>query len=81
MFSTIAGAGATASLLYAFQNTGLATIGSIGGGAAGFAGSALFVPSDVPLGTSNLTVTSTLGGAVLGAGVSLLFTQRAEVIQ
>jgi tetratricopeptide (TPR) repeat protein len=81
VFSTIAGAGATASLLYAFQNTGLATIGSIGGAAAGFAGSALFVPGDVPLATSNLTVTSTLGGAVLGAGVSLLFTERAEVFQ
>jgi tetratricopeptide (TPR) repeat protein len=81
VFSTIAGAGATASLLYAFQNTGLATLGSLGGAAAGFAGSALFLPDDVPLGTSNLTITSTAGGAVLGAGVSLLFTRRAEVIQ
>lgn len=81
VFSTIAGAVATASLLYAFQDTGLATLGSIGGGAAGFVGSAFLLPDDVPLGTSNLTVTATAGGSVLGAGVSLLFTQRAEVIQ
>ena len=81
VFSTIAGAGATASLLYAFQDTGLATLGVIGGGAAGFVGSAFLLPDDVPLGTSNLTVTATVGGSVLGAGASLLFTKRPEVIQ
>lgn len=80
-FSTIAGAGATASLLYAFQNTGLAGLGSIAGGAVGFLGSKFLVPGDLPLGTSNLTVTATVGGSVLGAGVSLLFTRRPEVIQ
>lgn len=80
VFSTIAGAGATASMLYAFQDTGLATLGSIGGGAAGFVGSAFLLPDDVPLGTSNLTVTATGGGGVLGAGVSLLFSKRPEVI-
>jgi hypothetical protein len=79
-FSTAAGAGATASLLYAFQNTGLAGIGSVVGGAAGFAGSFFLVPHELPLGTSNLTITATLGGGVLGAGVSLLFTKRPEVI-
>jgi tetratricopeptide (TPR) repeat protein len=79
-FSTVAGAGATASLLYAFQNTGLAGLGSIGGGAAGFFGSLFLLPDDLPLGTSNLTVTATAGGAVLGAGASLLFTGRPEVI-
>ena len=78
-FATAAGAGATGSLLYAFQNTGLAGLGVIGGGAAGFAGSVFLLP-DVPLGTSNLTVTSTAGGAILGAGASLLFTKRPEVI-
>jgi hypothetical protein len=81
VFSTAAGAGATASLLYAFQNTGLAGVGSLAGGAAGFVGSAFLLPQDLALGTSNLTITSTLGGGVLGAGVSLLFTRRAEVIQ
>jgi hypothetical protein len=80
-FSTAAGAGATASLLYAFKNTGLAGLGSVAGGAAGLFGSAFVLPDDLPLGTSNLTITATAGGGVLGAGVSLLFSQRPEVIQ
>ncbi len=79
-FSTAAGAGATASLLYAFKNTGLAGAGSVGGGAAGFFGSLFLLPGDLPLGTSNLTVTATVGGGILGAGASLLFTRRLEVI-
>ncbi|HEX7842790.1 MAG TPA: tetratricopeptide repeat protein [Kofleriaceae bacterium] len=78
-FSTAAGAGATASLLYAFKDTRLAGLGSFGGGAAGFFGSLFLLPGDLPLGTSNLTVTSTAGGAVLGAGASLLFSGRPEV--
>ena len=80
-FATAAGAGATASLLYAFKNTGLAGAGSVAGGAAGFAGSYFLLPDDLSLGASNLTVTATVGGGVLGAGVSLLFTKRPEVIQ
>jgi hypothetical protein len=79
-FSTAAGAGATASLLYAFQNTGLAGLGSVGGGAAGFFGSLFLLPDDLPLGTSDLTVTASAGGAILGIGASLLFTKRPEVI-
>jgi hypothetical protein len=79
-FSTVAGAGATASLLYTFKNTGLAGVGSVGGGAAGFFGSLFLLPDDLPLGTSNLTVTATAGGGILGAGASLLFTKRPEVI-
>jgi hypothetical protein len=81
VFSTAAGVGATAALLYAFQDTGLATLGSFAGGAAAFVGSAFLLPDDMPLGTSNLTVTSTVGGAILGAGVGLLFTKRQDVIQ
>jgi hypothetical protein len=81
VFSTVAGAGATASMLFAFQNTGLAGFGTLAGGAAGFVGSAFLLPNDLPLGTSDLAVTGTVGGAVLGASVSLLFTRRGEVIQ
>lgn len=80
-FSTAAGAVSAGLLLTAFQNTGLAGLGSVAGGAAGFAGSLFLLPDDLPLGTSNLTLTATIGGGVLGAGVGLLFTQRAEVIQ
>jgi tetratricopeptide (TPR) repeat protein len=79
-FSSIAGAGAGASLLYAFQNTGLSGVGLVGGGAAGFVGSVFLLPDNLPLGTSNLTVTSTVGGAILGGGASLLFTRRLEII-
>jgi len=80
VFSTAAGAASTAAMLYAFQNTGLAGLGSLAGGAAGFAGSTFLLPEDLSLGTSNLTITSTAGGAVLGAGVTLLFTKRTEVL-
>jgi hypothetical protein len=80
-FATAAGAGAAGSLLFAFQNTGLTGLGVVAGGAAGFVGSAFLLPDDLPLGASNLTVTSTIGGAVLGAGVGLLFTQRPEAFQ
>jgi hypothetical protein len=80
-FATAAGAASAGLLLTTFQNTGLAGLGSVAGGAAGFAGSLFLLPDDLPLGTSNLTVTATLGGGVLGAGVGLLFTQRAEVLQ
>jgi tetratricopeptide (TPR) repeat protein len=81
VFSTVAGAAATAAMLSAFQNTGLAGLGSLAGGAAGFVGSEFLLPGDLPLGTSNLAITGTLGGAVLGTSVSLLFTRRGEVIQ
>lgn len=78
-FAAVAGAGATGSMLYAFHDSGLSALGVIGGGATGLVGSVFLLP-DVPLGTSNLTVTSTVGGAILGAGASLLFTPRPEVI-
>ncbi|MEO7729478.1 MAG: hypothetical protein ABIY55_00790 [Kofleriaceae bacterium] len=81
VFSTAAGALSAGLLLNAFQNTGLAGLGSVAGGGAGLAGSLFLLPDDLPLGTSNLTVTSSIGGGVLGAGVGLLFTQRTEVIQ
>ncbi|HEX4422599.1 MAG TPA: hypothetical protein VH165_32010 [Kofleriaceae bacterium] len=81
VYSTIVGAGATASLLYAFQSTGLTGAGSVAGGVAGLVGSILFLPDDLPLGTSNLTITSSLGGGVLGAGAGLLFTRRQDVLE
>jgi hypothetical protein len=81
VFSTIAGASATAAMFYAFDNAAVASLGSVGGGAAGLFGGMFLYPDDLALGTSNLTITSTIGGAVLGAGLSLLFTDRREVLR
>jgi len=80
-FATAAGAGAAGSLLFAFKSTGVTGLGVVAGGAAGFAGSLSLLPDDLPLGASNLTVTTTIGGGVLGVGVGLLFSQRPEVIE
>ncbi|HET9620964.1 MAG TPA: tetratricopeptide repeat protein [Kofleriaceae bacterium] len=81
VYSALAGAGATAALLFSFQNTALSGFGLIAGGGAGLVGSALFFPDHVALGTSNLTITASLGGGVLGGAVSALFTRRQEVIE
>lgn len=80
-FSTLAAGGATALLLSTFQNDGLAALGSLGGAAAGFVGSSFLLPRDLPLATSNLSITSAIAGGVFGAGASLVFTSRGEVIQ
>jgi hypothetical protein len=81
IFSGIAGAVSAGSLLYAFKDTRIAAAGSVVGGAVGLAGSYFYLPHDLSLGTSNVTVTSTLAGAAAGFSGSLLFTGRAEIIQ
>jgi hypothetical protein len=81
VFSSLAGAGGAAGLLSSFHNTALSGFGAVAGGAAGLVGSAFVLPEQVALGTSNLTITSGLGGGVLGGAVSALFTKRAEVIE
>lgn len=80
-FAAAAGASSGGSLLYAFQDTGVSALGTLGGAAAGFFGGVFLLPSDLSLATSNLTITSTIGGAVLGLGATLLFTERAEIVQ
>jgi hypothetical protein len=79
LFATGAGGVATAGLLSGFENTGL--VGFVAGSAAGLLGSSFLLPRDLPLGASNLTVTATIGGAILGAGGTLVFTSRGQVIQ
>jgi len=79
-FSAGAGAAVTASLLSTFQRPLVTGAGAAAGGAAGFFGSLVLLPEHMPLGASNLTVTATVGGAVLGAGASLLFTPRTDLI-
>jgi len=81
VFATLTGGAATAGLLSAFENNALVGVGSLVGAGAGLAGSALFLPDNLALPTSNLTITSPLAGGIAGAGASLLFTRRGEVIQ
>ncbi|HEY0192349.1 MAG TPA: PEGA domain-containing protein, partial [Kofleriaceae bacterium] len=80
-YTTGTGAIATAGLLYGFHNTGLTALGAAAGGAAGLLGSIFYFPDHLALGTSNLTITTTLGGGVLGAGEVLLFTDRQSVLE
>lgn len=79
-FATVAGASVAGSLLYGFTDTGINGLGAAAGGTAGFVGSLFLLPDDLALGVSNLTVTSTIGGGVLGAGVGLLFSARPDVL-
>jgi len=78
--STVTGLIATGNLLNAFGQTGITAGGSIAGGAAGAVFSYLYIPDDLALGTSNLTITSTLGGAVAGFATALLFTDNDNVV-
>lgn len=81
VFSTVAGGAATGALLFAFNETSISGLGSIGGGAAALAGSYLYLPDNVPLGTSNMTITSTLVGSVAGTAGALLFTGDQRIVQ
>src|SRR5262249_3720344 len=56
-------------------------LGAVAGGTAGLVGSAFLLPDQVTLGTSDLTITSGLGGGVLGGAAAALFTKRTEVIE
>ncbi len=80
-FSTLGGGAATGALLYAFSNTQISGIGSIGGAVAGFAGSYFYLPESVTLGTSNLTITSSLAATVAATATALVFTDDENVVQ
>lgn len=80
-YSVVGGGYATGSLLYGFQNTGIAAIGVGAGVAAGFIGSYVFLPDGTPLGTSNLTITASVAGGVAGSFGTAVFTGRQEIIQ
>lgn len=79
-YSTIAGGFVSSSLLAAFDDTAIAGIGSLGGAAAGFLGTYLYLPDGLPLGTSNLTITSSIASGIAGAAAASLFTDREQVI-
>jgi hypothetical protein len=75
------GALAGGGLLYAFKQSGITGIGVGVGAVAGLAGSYFYLPHDLPLGTSNLTITTTIAGYAFGAGTALLFTKDEAGIQ
>jgi len=77
-YSAIGGGIAGSFLGAASLNGGLIAGGLGAGAAAGFLGTYFGTPKDVPLGTSSLTITSSLiGGAAAGA-TSVLATDRPE---
>jgi hypothetical protein len=81
VFSTLIGGYATGGLLFALDDTSVAGLGSLGGATAALVGSYLYLPDDLALGTSNLTITSTLASGVIGITAPLLFTDDQQVVQ
>lgn len=73
-YAGIGGAFAGGFLAGATTNGGL-ILGGVGAGAtAGFLGAYFATPKDVPLGTSSLTITSSLIGGATGGATSLIFS-------
>ena len=79
-YTTVGSAVATGALLFTFEGTGLSGLGSLLGGTAGFAGGYFGFDDHLPLGTSNLTITSSLTAGVLGYAGASVFTDRDDVI-
>lgn len=79
--SAIGGGVAAAALLFAFEKTELSSAGSVLGIGAGLAGAYFQVPRDLPLGTSNMTITSTVAGAVAGYFGARVFTENDQYVQ
>jgi len=77
----VAGGFATGSLLTAFTDTGVAGLGVLVGAGAGILGSILWLPEQVPLGTSNLAITSTIASTIAGGTAARLFTDDADIIE
>jgi hypothetical protein len=79
-YSGIGGLAATGALLRSFQDYtgagGLALAGGVGGVIGGY----FIIPSDVPLGTSSMTITSSLIGGVVGAATGLLVSDKDTVV-
>jgi hypothetical protein len=80
-FSSLIGGSATGGILYAFDEPGLSFLGVLGGSALGLFGSYLYLPDQVPLGTSNLTITSGIAGAIGGLAAALVLTDEEQIVQ
>ncbi len=78
--STVAGGIAAGNILNAFDQSAISVAGVLGGGSAAAVFSYLYLPDDLALGTSNLTITSTFGGAAVGGLGATLFSSKDQVI-
>lgn len=79
--AAVAGGVSAGALLFAFNQTSISGVGSVLGVGAGLAGSFFTVPRDLPLGTSNLTITSTVAGGIAGYFGARVFTDEDKYIQ
>jgi hypothetical protein len=79
VYTTLAGSFAGGSIAGATENPGAIASGIAAGAGAGFFGSYYAVPRDIPLGTSSLTITSSLIGGTLVGTVALLGTDQPDV--
>lgn len=77
----VGGAFAAGGLSGVLDDTRISSTASLIGAAAGALGGYFLIPTDVPLGTSNLTITSSVAGSIAGVAVATLFTDRDEVVQ
>ncbi len=80
IYAGFAGAVAGGTITGAQSNAGYDAIGVLAGAAAGLGGAYWGTPEDLALGTSSLTITSSLVGGGVGASVGALFTDNPNVI-
>jgi hypothetical protein len=79
VYGTLAGGVAGGSLV-GVQNNGVYDVIGVGGGLAAGAFAAYFgTDQDIPLGTSSLTITSSIFGGIAGAATAQLFTTDGNV--
>ena len=79
-YGTVAGGVAGGTLIGAQSNQFYILLGIGGGFAAGALAAYFGTEKDLPLGTSSLTITSSLMGAVAGASAASIFTANGNVI-
>src|SRR5262249_28426579 len=79
VYSTIAGGVALGSVSGVSSSGGIVSIGGATGLVAGFVGSYYLVPHDIPLGTSSLTITSSMIGGFAGLSTAKVFTDKSNI--
>jgi hypothetical protein len=79
-FAGLAGAIVSGALLNTFKNTSIAGVGVVVGGVGSFGATYLLLPPDFALGTSSVTITSTIAGAIAGATIAGAFTTKDNVV-